>query len=517
MEQALLDKEVLCIVDTRGIQKFIFHSNSMADTVGANNLMRHMLEDAFVYAAAHISPPLAPDEYCLTASEENAPVPYFEDTKVKAQVITCAAGNMIAIFRTGALCRDMVRKISRYYVDNTYAQQIASAYVEKTDNNLQDIDNLYKKLGNIKDDFAGSHPLDVLPIIRTEKNTGEPVAAIDPVTGEELSRVTLIRRAEFAQMNSLLSSVNVNTFPAEDGREYYAVAHLDGNNMGASISMLLHRAKNYEEDIRLRRIINTNLTRGITAAVQHALDDMKTILHLTEEELDSAIRIVHFGGDDLNIIADPRVIFTFTECYVRHLKDVPILAVDDFRFQMSICAGIAFVQKDVPFIDAFGIAEECCSGAKKEAKKPENLIDGKIGNWVDFRFCYADSLRDGSSDPKSAFITPDGVRLMLRPYCLDEAMQYTPQSYDAFRRRALSFRELGLSKENREQILRAYDLGRKDITLVSALLSASGYPVAERCGEPLLRQSDGMYAVWYDAMEVSELFCDDPSAVTGKE
>ena len=506
MEEALLDKEVLCIIDSRGIQNFIFHSNSMADTVGANNLLQHILEDAFVYAAAHVSPPLSPEEYVLPTSDVNAPIPYFEDQKVKAQVITCAAGNMITIFRTGALCRDIVRKISRYYVDNVYAQPISSAYVEKTEDNQQDIKKLYKRLSEVKADFADSHPVGVLPIVRAEKNTGEPVEAIDPVTGEELSRVTLIRRAEFARMNSPLSAVNVSTYTAGDGREYYAVAHLDGNNMGFAISVLMRRASSYQEDIRLRRMIDTGISQGSAAAVDHALHDVKATLNLTDEEFDRAIRIVHHGGDDLNVIADPRVIFLFTECYVKRLKEVPVFDLDDFCFRMSVCAGIAFVHKDVPFIDAFSIADGCCSNAKAEAKKPENAVNGAIGNWVDFQFVYADSPQTGISDRQTAFTTPDGIRLMRRPYCMDEEMAHTPKSYQAFRERAIRFCELHLPQESREQILQAYDFGRRDITVVSDLLTAAGYPISERCGQPLVRQDDGFYAMWYDAMEVGELF-----------
>lgn len=63
MERELLSREILCFLDMRGLQNFIFHSNTMAETVGANSLIKHFLLDAFLYAVNHLDTPLRPDEY----------------------------------------------------------------------------------------------------------------------------------------------------------------------------------------------------------------------------------------------------------------------------------------------------------------------------------------------------------------------------------------------------------------------------------------------------------------------
>lgn len=66
MEQSLMDKEVLCILDTRQIQRYMFRTNTIQDTMGASDLLDHVLEDAIQNAMTEIEPPLSPEQYDLS-------------------------------------------------------------------------------------------------------------------------------------------------------------------------------------------------------------------------------------------------------------------------------------------------------------------------------------------------------------------------------------------------------------------------------------------------------------------
>lgn len=226
---------------------------------------------------------------------------------------------------------------------------------------------------------------------------------------------------------------------------------------------------------------------------------------MTDEELDRELRIVHVGGDDLNIIADPRVIFRFTELYIRRLKELVLLKTNDSCFRMSACAGIALVPVGTPFIYAFSVAEKICSDAKKTGKLPENLVNGQCGCWVDFQFLHPDQLEDSPSAIKQAYTTRDGVHLMLRPYSFDSDFDGTPRSYEGFRQRAVAFQRLNLSANWLSQIMLASSLGRKEIAEVVEDLSASGIPAAETCGDPVIRWKGDLYAPWCDALECREI------------
>jgi hypothetical protein len=142
MDKQLMDKEVLCILDTRQIQKFMFRSNAYVDTLGGSDLMTHILDDGIRFALDHIDPPLSEGEYDLTL-DEDVPIPFFENKGLLFQLMTNAAGNAMFLARSGRLAQKIIRKISRYYLEHGYSLNLAAAAVEKSDNFGHDIFELY--------------------------------------------------------------------------------------------------------------------------------------------------------------------------------------------------------------------------------------------------------------------------------------------------------------------------------------------------------------------------------------
>ena len=111
MDSHLMEKEVLCILDTRQIQRFMFRSNAYVDTLGGSDLMTHILEDGMRFALQSIEPPLRKEEYDLSL-DPDAPIPYFENDEVLFQLMICAAGNAMFLARIGRLAQKLIRKIS---------------------------------------------------------------------------------------------------------------------------------------------------------------------------------------------------------------------------------------------------------------------------------------------------------------------------------------------------------------------------------------------------------------------
>ena len=76
MKKELLDKEVICIYDTRAIQKFIFSNNYNIDIIGAGNIVSDVLQEALRYAIENNQGmPLGRDEYCMSEMEDLDTVP----------------------------------------------------------------------------------------------------------------------------------------------------------------------------------------------------------------------------------------------------------------------------------------------------------------------------------------------------------------------------------------------------------------------------------------------------------
>lgn len=203
MEKDLMDKEVLCILDTRQIQRYMFRSNTFLDTVGGSDLMVHILDDAIRDAMVSIDTPLSEEEYSLSMEPE-----------------------------------------------------VSAAAVLKTDNLGNDIFNLYTKLNNIKAASDISDPLGTLPVIMRERHTGEPVVLFDKDGGDYISGSSVIRRKEAGKRKELFDINDIRTTRIGGKADYLAYIHADGNNLGITIGGILQKTPDYIQGIIARRMIN---------------------------------------------------------------------------------------------------------------------------------------------------------------------------------------------------------------------------------------------------------------------
>lgn len=508
MDRELMTKEVLCILDTRQIQRYIFRSNTFTDTIGGSDLVRHILSDAISHALISIDKPLAKEEYSLSLEPKAEAIPYFTDSKVLFQLISCTAGNALCIVRTGELCQKIIRKVSRYYLENGYSLNLAAAAVAKTDNMGEDINALYRKLNDIKASSDISDPLGALPMVMKEKRTGEPVVAFDEETGDYVSRASLIRREEAKKRKNLFEIKDIKTTEAENGKSYLAYIHADGNNLGITTGKILQTTPDYIEGIVARRKINA----GIEAAYRNLMNKTETDLlayyinHGGEEkDFPGEFRIIHRAGDDVNLVCNAKYAFPFLDFFYRNIKGIIIWEKDGIRIPLYVCAGISFVTKDCSFHAAFNLAEECCNSAKTAAKEERNLIDGQAGNWVDFQISDYSNVQELDLLRERAYHTTEGINLLLRPYSLNAKDQDRPYAYGKLMNRIHALKKLSLPGQQMKDMRQSYAMGRVEHIIWIQKMEEQGYSLMTNLGAPIYTDSEGQaHAVWFDAVELSD-------------
>ncbi|MBQ6400580.1 MAG: hypothetical protein IJI21_10755 [Clostridia bacterium] len=507
MDRELMDKEVLGILDTRQIQRFMFRSNSMVDTLGGSDLMDHILDDAIAHALRSVDPPLREGEYDLNP-DPDAPIPYFEDGRVLFQQIFCTAGNAMFICRTGYLAQKLIRKVSRYYLDHGYSLNLAAAAVEKTEDFGRDIFEMYKKLNAVKMAAVISDPLGTLPVVIREKRTGEPAVARDPQTGEPISRSSQLRRQEAARRKEIIPFEALKGSAGPGGKRYRAVLHVDGNNIGITIGRLLQRTPDYLEGIRTRRRVNRHLAREYGQLVRNTLADLATYFRERngrEEDIAHHFQIIHNSGDDINCMCDADLAFPFLELFFRNLKGACIIRTEERQVPLYCCGGICFVTDGNPFHSAFRVAAECCDNAKAAAKRECNLRDGLAGNWLDFQICDRRNFQDIDLFRERDCVTDSGIDLLARPYCLDEAAKDQEFAFDALRRRVSALRRLSETHgaEWPGRIRQGCQVDRSFFMAELYRLKESGTDLEALLGKPYWRDGDGrVHALWYDAVEL---------------
>ena len=512
MERELMEKEVLCILDTRQIQRFMFRSNSFLDTIGGSDLLDHVLWDAIRDAMTHIDTPLREEEYALSLEPEVDAIPYFTSTDVKFQLIICSAGNALCIVRSGALCQKTIRRISRYYLEKGYSLNLAATATEKTDNLGRDIFNLYKKLNNIKAASDISDPLGTLPVIMRENRTGEPVVAFDEEYGDYVSMSSVIRRKEAKQRKVQFDLKDIRTTRTRDGKDYFAYVHADGNNLGITIGRILQTTSDYIEGIITRRKLNRNIEMAYAAVVDNSIRDLKEYYLKNggeEKDFPYEFQIFHRAGDDINLVCNASLVFPFLDFFYQNLSGATIWEKGDERIPLYVCAGIAFVTADSTFHGAYGLAEQCCKSAKTSAKEGQNLLEGLAGNWIDFQVCDNPNVQELDMLRERSYHTAEGINLMLRPYSRDEVDRQKDYYYGKLIQRVKKLKEIELSKEQMDVLKQSYLNGRIAYGQWIRNMKEEGIDLVAELGAPAYTDFEQKtHAVWFDAVELMDFIPD---------
>ena len=505
MNEDLMNKEVLCIFDTRQIQRYIFRSNSYYDILGASDLVNDILIEAIEYALKNIDTPLSGFEYDLSTDPDAACIPYFKSENIKFQLIICAAGNAMCIVRTGSLAQKIIRKISRYYLDNGCTLNIAASAVEKTDNMSADVFSLYKKLDTVKASADNCEPLGALSVVMKEHITGDPVIERDEQYGDHIAMTSKLKRRKLRDRRHDLGVEDTHTTKGEDGKDYLAVIHADGNNLGITISRILEKTADYEESIRIRRRISRNIMTLYDKVMEKTLAELRSYCVEScgsDTEFDREFLVIHQAGDDVNCICNASMAFPFIESFYKNLEGAYIWELETVKVPLYVCTGIAFVTPDSSFTSAFTLAESCCKSAKTEAKKEHNLKNGLAVNWIDFQVCDDPNSQELGMLRQRYYVTADNIRLFLRPYCMDTNQD---SSYEMLKHKVLGLSQLELTKAQRSILRQSYVIGRMEFGHWVMSMEKNGIDLAAALGAPLYKDSESkLHAAWFDAVEISD-------------
>ena len=119
------------------------------------------------------------------------------------------------------------------------------------------------------------------------------------------------------------------------------------------------------------------------------------------------------AGDDITFVCNERISLDITQVYINAIRKGYMY---DEKYPFSACAGIAIIHSHFPFYKGYKIAEECCQTAKTRAKSEEGKVDEKIGNYVDFQYCYSGNIVELETLRETNYTNIEGKNLIKRPY-----------------------------------------------------------------------------------------------------
>ncbi|MCC8098988.1 MAG: hypothetical protein LIO78_02845 [Clostridiales bacterium] len=213
---------------------------------------------------------------------------------------------------------------------------------------------------------------------------------------------------------------------------FVAVVHIDGNAMGKRVSALYDQreAADWEQCCEKLRRFSTGIQEDFEAAFN---DMVQTVIDsdLKPEKPNLPVRPVILAGDDVCFVTAGNIGLECARVFLEKLAEKKN-TVDKKAY--SACAGVAIVHEKYPFHQAYDLAEELCSNAKRFGAELDKNGAVSAMDWhIEFG-----QLKDSLAELRKDYETEDGNRLELRPVvvCAPDGVDLTPanvRNYTSFR------------------------------------------------------------------------------------
>lgn len=303
---------VLTIIDTAGIQPYIFGSNRLRENIGASYLVEQATRDWVYEELNRLGTHNISNLKKGTIDRERK----IEEHGLAAELIYAGGGNSVILFRTSDEARVFAQSLSRRVLEDAPGLEIVIAHSESFEwqpNQEWPLEetakNLYERVEQLRDRHLAQKkrtrqatPTPLLGLGVTQECASTGLVAASRVTDPNerfVSREIVAKLKEAKQATQRLRDVFVEAnfdsneqFAFTDeldhmGRKggeesYIAVVHIDGNDMGGLIRERVRQAttnRNYIEHMR-------DFSEGVEAASKAALVKTFKQLHPAEVKQD---------------------------------------------------------------------------------------------------------------------------------------------------------------------------------------------------------------------------------------
>jgi len=510
------------VIDTIGIQSYIFGSNVLKHNVGASELVRCATQD-WVYQGLVALGATNVDEKGIP----NDQVAVEKDNLV-SELVYAGGGNTVVLFRSSETARKFTQHLTRRAIREAPGLQLVVSHREfdwDTQALSQVVLETMERVRRKKQTSTASMPLLGLSVTADCQYTGLPAVSRNQ-DGKRISAEVKAKEDAFEPAHRRLTdSLPLNGYEipkdfddfgrARGESSYIAVIHTDGNEIGWRITSIADKYPKPEDNRLYIRAIR-DFSRSVGEVAQEALN--ATYRQLIES-IDSEGRIggivpvrdrklplrpIVMGGDDVTFVCDGRLGLTLTEFYLRQATAKPLA---DGK-PLSLRAGIAVVKTHFPFARAYALAEELCRSAKRylhERKAPPYSEEGLSA--MDWHFAASGAVLDLEQIRKRDY-TVEAGRLTMRPVRLGAAVSTDWHVWEVFAGIVAEFQSEKWA-ERRNKIYALRDALRNGPDAVEQFLQAFVLPdLPPVPGSPDSAKTGwvGTECTCFDAIEALEFF-----------
>lgn len=416
---------IASVIDTTGIQKYIFGSNRLKENVAGSYLVKLATDDWVKECLINLGNVYIP-ECNLSQAEPRIN----EDPEVIAELIYSGGGNTFLLFR------DTEDNYARKFTENWSKKilleasglnvEIAHQPFDWNQRLLQDVienDLIKGKLDIQKRNPRPSAPLLGLGVTVSCVSTGLVAVETRKIDGvmRPISREVVKKLAQVDNANDELRKIlfddrkprkrneqydiplDVDDLGrSENESSYIAVVHIDGNQMGKRFEDYGKVQSNSNKSIPDKNrdfvMAMRKLSWGVSEASRRALEAVGcAVIKLVDEEKfeikDNYLpfRPIVYGGDDVTFVCDGRLGLSlavkFLERFEEFTQDLP-----DGKGKATACAGIAIVKTHYPFSRAYALSESLCSQAKQWMRQETNDYEKPLFSALDWHIAASGLL-----------------------------------------------------------------------------------------------------------------------------
>ncbi len=435
---------ILLIIDTTGIQSYVFGSNRLRDNIGASHL---------VALATTTGRPGSILDAALVAEKG-------------VEVVYAGGGNAMLLLREDAALHHVIAAVSRGALCGAPGLNLAYGWARMEGDDGAAFEAAgevaFARLDAQKRTFRPQQTLLGLGVTALCAATRQPAIGMfiednRPVlaAAEVLAKQGVAADAHAALRAAFPLADNAGAYRldyptdfdnlgrSEGESSYIAVIHADGDGMGKRIEALLGRAYTSHAESAMALSAFSSAVHGamqgaLGAVVAHVCEaigpDPKTgdpivmaapgsttTVHLKRTSNNGPyyvpLRPIIAAGDDVTMVCDGRLGLDLAVAYLQKFAE----QADPNGEPFSACAGVAIVNAHYPFAQAYALADDLCASAK--AYRHSHGITGPCMDWHIATTGLGGTLTQMREREYTGRRSSDGTpqRLELRPVALGDA------------------------------------------------------------------------------------------------
>ena len=539
---------VVTVLDTTGIQPYIFGSNRLRENVGASYLVSQATDEWVKEVLKGLK---KTENWKIQIPDQPEDKPHIEDGELTAELVYAGGGNTVLLFQTIDYAKEFTRKLSRKILEEAPGINLVAAHKEfewnsKSEPLHQVIQNVMKnEVDRAKQQRVPSAPLLGLGVTADCRSSrlvavnisDEPQYMMPskhqayPISKEIGAKLVTVNTANKQLKHFIFDPkkphkkddyeipLDVDDMGRSEGESsYIAIIHADGNNMGKRFQNVGIDKSNREYITEIRKLSHSiqeagkNALKKVYETVVKSLDSGSLAEKISLKDNTLPFRPIVYGGDDVTFICDGRLGLELAAIYLQAFENQPV----SYGGKLTACAGVCIVKSHYPFVRAYELSENLCKSAKKSAKNKAKDQKDFTGQELDFsaldwHLAASGLIGSVSEIREREYQVPEG-ELYMRPVLLAQDAEWRTwqgikkviqelnngERWKDKRNKVIALREiLRKGAEATKEYLAAYNLGDLPLfTENSIQLSKNGW--ADDSGKKICG--------YFDAIEAMEFY-----------